>query len=116
MSDAVGSGSVHVTVPVVPQFFEVSASLSLSLTHSLTHPLCISVLQDSGMKSFHGATDPVGYDIQGDSMQVRTHALTHSLTQITLYSRIHCSLHLKYLCRSLLFPWLPVNPSRPSLV
>ena len=30
------------------------------------------------MKSFHGATDPVGYDIQGDSMQVRTHSLTHS--------------------------------------
>jgi hypothetical protein len=39
MSDAVGSGSVHVTVPVVPQFFEVSASLSLSLAHSLTRSL-----------------------------------------------------------------------------
>lgn len=49
MSDAVGSSSVQVTVPVVPQFFE-----------------------DSGMKTFHNAVDPVGYDIQGDSMQIIT--------------------------------------------
>jgi hypothetical protein len=61
----------------------------LSLTHLLAHSLCISVLQDSGMKSFHGATDPVGYDIQGDSMQVRTHALTHSLTQITHFTHAY---------------------------
>lgn len=49
MSDAVGSSSVQVTVPVVPQFFE-----------------------DSGMKTYHGVVDPVGYDIQGDSMQIIT--------------------------------------------
>jgi uncharacterized protein (AIM24 family) len=49
MSDAVGSSSVHVNVPVVPKFFE-----------------------DSGMKTYHNAVDPVGYDIQGDSMQIVT--------------------------------------------
>lgn len=49
MSDAVGSSSVQITVPVVPQFFE-----------------------DSGMKTFHNQVDPVGYDIQGDSMQIVT--------------------------------------------
>lgn len=49
MSDAVGSSSVQVNVPVVPTFFV-----------------------ESGMKTFTGAVDPVGYDIQGDSMQIVT--------------------------------------------
>ena len=118
MSDAVGSSSVEITVPVVPQFFEVWV-IACSLTPDIydsyiwySH-ITTKTLQDSGMKTYHNAVDPTGYDIQGDSMQVELNIAANHLCELV---ELQPLMYQYWLFRSSPYPSPPAKRFRPSPV